>query len=299
VEVLQQAIPIEEERMKFSVATISLPNLNIPTAAAEIRAAGFEGVEWRVEPRGGSIPDRMPAHPFLVDNRATIPLDVEAARDAARITRDHHLALVGLGAYIELDDYETLDLVLDMAIAADVGQIRMQAPRPSRTGMTYSELFERFRTFFAGVEERALATGVSALLEIHHKTICPSAALAYRVLESLDSGAVGAIYDVGNLVWEGYVDHSLALDQLGPYLRHVHLKNAANTRRPDGGWEPIWTPLEDGIVDVPAFLALLEERGYSGWVSLEELSLDRSPSLALRHNAAQLREWRLLADPTL
>ena len=277
--------------MRFGVATISLPDHDRESAAAAVAAAGFEGIEWRVEPRAGSIPDMMPAHPFLVDHGSSIPLDVDAAADVAALTARAGLDLVGLGAYIELDDDATLERVFAMARAADAPQVRLQAPRPGRTGLSYSELFARFCTFFERVEAEAERSGVRALLEIHHRTICPSAALALRVLERFDPRTVGAIYDVGNLVWEGFVPHALALDQLGPYLGHVHVKNAAAVRLAGGGWEHIWTPLEDGLVDVPGFLALLRDHGYEGWVSIEELSLDRSPGEALTHNAAQLRRW--------
>jgi sugar phosphate isomerase/epimerase len=298
VEVLEQAVSFEEALVRFSVATISLPDHDLESAAAGIRAAGFEGVEWRVEPRAGSIRDMMPGHPFLVDHRSSVALDVPAAIAAADLTRRHGLELVGLGAYIELDDDQTLSTAFAMAKAAGAPQVRLQAPRPGRTGSTYSELFPRFVDFFAKVEAEATRTGIRALLEIHHRTICPSAALAHRVLERFDPARVGAIYDVGNLVWEGYVDHEIALDQLGPYLAHVHVKNATLLRRPGGGWEPAWTPLEDGAVDVPGFLTLLGERGYDGWVSIEELSLDRTPAEALVHNAAELRRWGFLTAPS-
>jgi sugar phosphate isomerase/epimerase len=282
--------------VRFSVATISLPDHDLDSAASAIAAAGFAGVEWRVEPRTGSITDPVPAHPFLVDHASSIPLNAGAAAEATALTRRAGLELVGLGAYIELDDDETLETVFAMARAAGAPRVRLQAPRPGRTGLSYSALFTRFVSFFERVQAEAERSGVRALLEIHHRTICPSAALAHRVLERFDPRTVGAIYDVGNLVWEGFVPHTLALDQLGPYLGHVHVKNAAAVRRSGGGWEYIWTPLEDGLVDVPGFLALLRDSGYDGWVSIEELSLDRSPGEALRHNAAQLRRWGWMPD---
>jgi sugar phosphate isomerase/epimerase len=277
--------------MKFSIATISLPTLTPGECAAAIKSAGFAGVEWRVEPKPGSVSDPVPAHPFLVDHKGTVPLTIEAARDAAVLTRHHGLELVGLAPYVEVGDHPTLRLVAAMTRAAGAPQFRLQAPRISRTGLPYPALFLQTMDFFAAVESEARAHGVRALLEIHHNTICPSAALAYRLVSHFDPRHVGVIYDLGNLVFEGYEDHGIALDLLGPYVGHVHLKNAAHFRAEGGGWKAGWTPLEDGEVRVPEFLALLRGRGYDGWVSIEDMSLDRSPLGTLRHNAAQLREW--------
>ncbi|HWD03631.1 MAG TPA: sugar phosphate isomerase/epimerase [Amycolatopsis sp.] len=280
--------------MRFSVATISLPTLDFDESIAEIAAAGFGGVEWRVEPRPGSIPDAKPAHPFLVDHRSTLPLDVPAAADVARKTRAAGLEVVGLAPYIEVGDTEMLRLACEMATATGAPQIRLQAPRISRTNKSYSRLYEETVSFFAEIEAAARETGIRALLEIHHNTICSSAALAHRVVSQFAPAHVGVIYDFGNFVFEGFEAHEIALDLLGDHLGHVHLKNAAHFRSPGGGWRPGWTPLEDGEVDVQHVLELLHRRGYRGWVSVEDMSLDRSPRATLHHNAAQLREWGLL-----
>lgn len=280
--------------MKFSVATISLPDLDIDTCISEVETTGFAGIEWRVEPWPESINDSRPAHPYLVDHQATIPLDVRAAERVGTATRNAGLEVVGLGPYIEVGDSRMLRLACDMAVAAGAPQIRLQGPRISRTRKSYSELFEETVTFFREVEEAAQSTGIRALLEIHHNTICPSASLAHRVVSKFDPTLIGVIFDFGNLVFEGYEAHEIAFDLLGDYLGHVHLKNAAHFRSPGGGWKPGWTPLEDGEVDVPDALELLRKNGYAGWVSVEDLSLDRLPTATLRHNAAQLHEWGLL-----
>lgn len=285
--------------MRFSVATIALPTLTPDECITEAAALGLGGIEWRVEPKPRPIPDRAPAHPYLRDNRATLALDLDAALTVGALTRAGGLEVPGLGGYIELGDIDTLRPLDAMTQAAGAKQFRLQAPRPSRTGLGYRELFPRFRAFFDDIAAVAAEFGVAAALEIHHNTICPNAALAFRVLDGFDPDHVGAIYDTGNLVFEGYENHDIALDLLGPYLALVHLKNAAHLRSGDGRWTPEWTPLDDGEVDVKAFLTTLEDRGYDGWVSLEDLSLSRSPVDTLRHDVALLRAWNRLAPATV
>lgn len=280
--------------MKFGVATISLPDLLPNEAAAAIVAEGFTGVEWRVRPMREFVKDRVPPHPFFVDHRASIDLSLQGAREAAQLARDNKIETIGLSPYIEMGDLDGLNLAFAMAVEAGAPQIRLQAPRPDRTGSGYSKLYAQFLQFFKEAANNAASTGVVAALEIHHKTICPSAALAHRVLCNFDPAHVGAIYDIGNLVWEGYENHEIALELLGSYLRHVHVKNAAYVRQRDGRWNPEWTPIEEGIVDVPHVLKLIEAHGFDKWVSVEELSLARSPREALRHNARKLRDWKMM-----
>jgi sugar phosphate isomerase/epimerase len=280
--------------MRFGVATVCLPDLDVAACIESVAAAGLAGIEWRVAPRPDPL-DAVPAHPYLAaGHRATIPLETEAAAAAGQATRAAGLEVIGLSPYVETGDSAMLRLSCEMAVAAGTKQIRLQAPRTARTGKPYHVLFDETVAFFVEVERAARAAGIRALLEIHHNTICPSASLAHRVVSRFDPVHIGVIYDLGNFVFEGYEAHEIALDLLDGYLGHVHLKNAAHFRAPGGGWKPGWTPLEDGEVNIPQVLALLAARGYDGWVSLEDMSLDRTPAQTLRHNAAQLHAWGLL-----
>ena len=107
-------------------------------------------------------------------------------------------------------------------------------------------------------------------------------------MERFDPAVIGVIYDAGNLVLEGYEDPRIALEILGPYLHHVHLKNAAASRGAHG-WNYVWSSLDDGLLDVAGLLGLLRDRHYRGWISLEDLSTTRDPATTLRYNAAVLR----------
>ena len=88
------------------------------------------------------------------------------------------------------------------------------------------------------------------------------------------------IHDAGNMVFEGFEAYRMGLEVLGPYLAHVHLKNARWTEtgaRDDGssGWAAGFAPLTAGSVDVPALFGALASVGYDGWVSFEDFSTTR------------------------
>jgi sugar phosphate isomerase/epimerase len=135
---------------------------------------------------------------------------------------------------------------------------------------------------------------VKALLEIHHETLVPSASAARRFLEGFDPEWVGAIYDPGNMVWEGHEQYRLGLETLGPYLAHVHAKNAAwrqSGRRADGSlaWQAEWAPLDVGIVDLGGLFTTLRHVGYGDWVSVEDFSTERPLLERARDNLRSLQ----------
>jgi sugar phosphate isomerase/epimerase len=69
---------------------------------------------------------------------------------------------------------------------------------------------------------------------------------------------------------EGYVAPRLAVERLGPYLRHVHVKNVAWAQQARA-WRWRYAALADGLVDWPSTMAALAAAGYGGWFSIDHL----------------------------
>ena len=185
-----------------------------------------------------------------------------------------------------MGDLEATENAMRFAQVAGAPQLRVGVGR-LRAGASYHDLFTESRAFLSAVEVLARRYGVKALVELHHGTICPSAALAHRLVSHFDPRFVGVIHDAGNMAHEGFEDYRLGLELLGPHLAHVHLKNAAFERPAGGGvWKPRWAPLEDGVVDFSLLLGALQAVGYDGWLVLEDLSAVRPSRGALRHNLA-------------
>lgn len=273
--------------MKYGYATIALPTLAPEEACIALAAAGFAGIEWAVgiapHARGSS------AEGFMVGNRCTLAPERVAVASAAAIARANGLEVIGLAPYVRSGDLEALEHVLDLASAAGTRQVRLQPPRrDDRRSNSARDLRADFARFLRDAVPLLRASGVSAAVELHQFTIAPSVGLALPLLDGLDPEYVGVIYDVGNLVVEGYEDDRMALELLGPHLHHVHLKNARITRSPGSARTHRWTPLDDGFADVGGFLRLLEEIGYEGWVSIEDLSLGSDSAAAIRANASAL-----------
>jgi sugar phosphate isomerase/epimerase len=292
--------------MKFSVFTASTPDWSPADAAATLAAQGWDGIEWRVTDQAHS------AEPgFWAGNRATWPMTAleDNLPEIARITGEAGLEYSGLGGYARCDNHDDVERILAATAALGARQVRvnvlalgnstMGGQTPS--GIPYPDLFDSTRKHYEWVAARAAHHGVKALVELHHGTITSSASAARRLLEGLDPQHVGVIHDLGNLVIEGWEDPLPALQLLGPYLAHIHVKNARWIRqdeRDESGavvWKNEWAPLAEGQGSVLAYFRALAGVGYNGWVTVEDFSTDLPLAERTAGNLEYLRRTAALA----
>jgi len=268
--------------MKVGVFTVGLPDLTPEEAVSELAGAGYDGVEWRVARVPEEVRNEEPS--FWGNNLCTLEPVMEEAERGRHLAEVAGLEIPGLGTYIGVGDLEATEEAMRFAKTAGAPQVRVGVSRPDG-GRPFREMLGESRAYLEEVEKLAGEHGVKALVEIHHGTICPSASLAHRLVDGLDPGRVGIIYDPGNMVHEGFEDYGMGLDLLGPYLAHVHLKNAAYDRPEGGGvWTARWSPLEDGVVDFGRLFEGLARVSYDGWLVIEDFSAARPTREALRHN---------------
>jgi sugar phosphate isomerase/epimerase len=262
--------------MRFAVFTVSLPEWTPEEAVERLASLGYDGVEWRVV-------DQRPhegAPGFWAGNRCTWPLRTLRA-DAPRmraLTESARLEIPNLGTYVACDDLPAVQVAMEGAKAVGAPSVRVLAPHYDGS-RPYLEVRERAVDGFRAVVDLAARLGVRALVETHMQTILPSASAAAAFCGHFDPVHVGVIHDPGNLVYEGYEPYRMGLEVLGPYLAHVHLKNASwlpVATREDGStqWIARYAPLTAGAVDVGALFAALEAVGYQEWVSFEDFSTD-------------------------
>ena len=107
------------------------------------------------------------------------------------------------------------------------------------------------------------AAGAELLLETGQE----SAADLTGFLDLLNRPNVGVNFDPANMILYAKGDPIEALSQLMPRVGQVHLKDADATETP-GTWGSE-KRLGDGQVDWPAFLGVLDEHGYDGYLVIE------------------------------
>ncbi|MEJ3651499.1 sugar phosphate isomerase/epimerase [Actinomycetes bacterium KLBMP 9759] len=151
----------------------------------------------------------------------------------------------------------------------------------------YRRCLDTARRDLAALVDTAARHDVRPVLQLHHGTVHPSAALALRLLEDLDGVAVYA--DPGNQSKEGSESWPMHLDLLGERIVCTGVKNAAWHEGP-AGWTCDWQPFTDGgVVPWPGVLATLRERGYAGALSLHVHYAAPDPVAAVARDLAHLR----------
>lgn len=275
--------------MKLGVFTVMLPDLTPEEAVVALKETGYDGVEWRVV-YAPAARDEAPS--FWANNLCTLePTQAEAKRARALADRAG-LEIPNLGTYIGLGELEEVEAALAFAKTARSPHFRVGFGNFSGH---YTGQFGAAQAFLDDVISLTKGSGVKPLIEIHHGTLVPSASLAQRLVSRFSPDDVGVIHDAGNMVFEGFEDYRLGLELLGPYLAHVHLKNARFVEG-ESVQRAEWSPLEQGVVDFPKLLEALHSVGYDGWLVVEDFSAARPSREALRHNLKFIKEL-LAASP--
>lgn len=284
--------------MKFSVFTVMTPDLTPQELVTSLKEYGYDGVEWRFKETPKEIRQEEPT--FWRNNLCTIPPDSteEQLSSWLELTKGTDISVSSITPYLQCGDLTATEHVLQVAHKLGAEKIRVGVPRYDRS-RNYNDLFEEANRYLNEVEGMCKHYQIKGLVETHHETIAPSASLAHRLVKQFDPECIGVLYDPGNMVFEGYENHRMGLELLGPHLAHVHVKNASwkSAERRDEGtlhWQPEWALIENGVVDWKQVLQDLKSVGYDGFIGMEDFSSGLATKESLKHNI----DWinKLLQD---
>ncbi|MBD8837895.1 sugar phosphate isomerase/epimerase [Paenibacillus sp. CFBP 13594] len=299
--------------MKLSVFTVATPDLNAEELASAAAAAGIDGIEWRFR---GIPEDAISEEPsYWRNNRCSVDPSrwqeqVPVFREAASGQGRKSIALV---PYLNCGDLAATEQAFQAAAGLETSMIRVGVPGYDRK-TSYPELYRQAVDYLSEVQDLAKQYNVKAIVETHHQTIAPTASLAYRLVQSFEPQHVGVLYDPGNMVHEGYENHRMGLELLGPYLAHVHVKNAGwfeaegkdsqkadSTGKSSGvdlntAWKCHWTPLTEGMVDWVQMVRDLRAVGYDGYYGIEDFSGALESKAMLQHFADVFAEIERRVD---
>ena len=265
--------------MRYSITSVALPHLSLEETFAFVSRLGYDGVELRVR----RTPPAAVGKPysFWGSHRNDLTPDnfVALAPRIRELAEEAGLAIPALASNATAMDLDDLRRLAEGAALVGCPLVRVGAPRRYDGSVPYREVFAETVEAFSTAVDVVSSFGVRALLEIHGGTITVSAGLALRLVEPFPAEKVGVVYDVQNMVREGYEGVRLGLDVLGPYLAHVHVGGhapEAGERSSDGTlvWKWRATELSDGLLSTPMLLAELQRAGYAGFVTVEDLRPD-------------------------
>ncbi|MCD1259613.1 sugar phosphate isomerase/epimerase [Paenibacillus athensensis] len=256
--------------MKWTMTTVSFRyHLLSYTELLELAAqSGFQGIElWE---------------PHLLRHEAEIYR--QAAEPAAGALPVHVLSayLNGTDFTISADKWaRDLGVKLNHCRKLGVPVLRLFTGTMS-SAEADEQTWRRWLERLGQSETLAQEYGVQIAFETHPGTLLDRAEAVDRFVQAIASNRwrqIGLNFDVFH-VWEFGVPLE-CLQRWFPHVKHVHLKNAmnvteqfamANVYHPMGVYSDL-APLAEGVVDVEPVVALLQERGYDGAVTLEWFGL--------------------------
>ncbi|MHC4717875.1 MAG: sugar phosphate isomerase/epimerase family protein [Planctomycetota bacterium] len=123
---------------------------------------------------------------------------------------------------------------------------------------------------FAGTVEalkEVVAACAAAGVDFWFETGQETPVTLLRTIEAIGAANLGVNLDTANLILYGKANPVDALDVIGEYVRDVHAKDGLYPTNGTGlGKE---TPVGQGKVDFPAFVAKLKSLGYTGSLTIE------------------------------
>lgn len=226
-------------------STLGCPGAGLDEVVRLARAGPCSGVELRCAPGELIGPDTSPA---------------DADRLAGALRRAG-LGVAVLASYVQVaadgpDVVGRLARHIALAARLGAGQVRVfggGAEQPDGRG-------ERAVRHLSRAAPIAEAAGVGIALETHD--VFPTGAEVAAVLEAVGSPAVGAVWDAVN-PWRAGEDPDRTAELLGPWLRHVQLKDVASPT----DLRPVLPGR--GVLPLAGLLDQLRRLGYRGWISLE------------------------------
>jgi len=279
--------------MKISATTVMLPQYDMEETASLLSRLGYDGAEWRIR----RIPKSAIGQSFNpwgnVKNDYTPEMFAEHPEKLVDVSRRYKIAIAGIASGVPANDLKEIELLAKGAAAAKAPFIRVVAPHNYDRKVNYNALFEEASAAYSKALDITRSYGVRILIEMHVGTIFVSSGLAHRFVSRFEPSEIGVIYDLANIIQEGYETPRMALELLGPYVGHVHLGGSSlkpSPRQADGtvNWHWEGAPLAEGVLDVKQAIRDLKAVGYDRFISVEDFR-DLPTEEKLKENLAYLR----------
>ena len=252
--------------MKLGVYTCMAPDLPAERLADILHEIGFRYVEWVIGYDKAIWDTTSQWHIRENCLNEDIPKFID-------LCEKDELKIIGLGGAVSIFEPERLKTVFNASAKLSCPQVRIVSANYDGS-VPYPEIFKNARKVLPEVIRIGKDTGVKPLLELHARTIIPSASAAARLLDGFDPKDIGIIFDPGNMLHEGYEQWQMGMEILGPYLAHVHIKNYGWYEKYAENGKKIWTlsstTLGEGIANYSNIISALNKTGYQGTLSLED-----------------------------
>ncbi len=284
-------------KLKFSVTHVMLPQYDIEETCKLLSELGFDGVEWRVfdNPEEDF---RKGAWKFWGAYKANItPANLkQRAKEIRKICNDFGLAIPALATYVRANELEKLKNLAEAvaSLGSPLPAMRVNAPRNYDGKTNYNELFKEAVDCYGKAIDVLKDYNIRALIETHNHTIFVSASLAHRLCSNFPPERIGVIYDIQNMIMDGYETPRLAMELLGPYFQHCHIGGhrpvlVMDEQSKKRKWQWERCDLSEGFLDVPSLLSDMMAVKYDKFLSIEDFRADVESRELLANQIAYLK----------
>lgn len=241
--------------MKVAFSTLACPNWSWDTIISQAQRLGFDGIELR------GIQGEMylsKAMPFLPEHLERTKMQL----------KEKGLEICSLDTSCTFHDEEKFDKsieegkdTIDLATELGVPFIRVFGDNIPDISQL-DDVIDRVAKGLSILGNYAKNKNVFVLLETHGDFINHS--LLTSVFNKVEQNAVGLLWDFGHPYMHGGESPEETYYNLASYIKHTHIKDA---KKVEGHVKHCL--VGDGEIPLTEIVKLLQQNGYTGWISLE------------------------------
>lgn len=271
---MANTIVVGNAPVSWGVYEADRPNPPFARVLDEIAAAGYEGTElgpFGYLPREADALARELKARRLKLGSSFVPVGLEdPARRQAAV--DTSLAVGRLLATQQVKEVIVAD-------DEDPGRVKIAGRVRAGDGWSDAQWREAVATLHAIAAALRDELGMRVVVHHHAGTFVETPAEIDRLMKDTDPGLVGLLLDTGHAAYGG-ADPVEVASRHASRIGYVHLKDVSgkeldhvrSSQVPmDEAWKRgVFCPLGEGVVDFPRVIGTLKEKGYSGWMIVEQ-----------------------------
>ncbi|GAB3255096.1 sugar phosphate isomerase/epimerase [Larkinella harenae] len=240
--IAQPQPPADTAPFSIHVFSKHLHFLNYTELAATASELGFDGVDLTVRPDGHVEPARV---------REDLPRAVEALKN-------RQLSALLMTTAVSKADEPVSRTVLETASKQGIRYYRTGwLPYPANRPIP--ALLKQYRQQLGELAKLNQQLNLSGAYQNHAGTNFGSAIWDLAgVLQDINNPGLGCQYDIRHATVEGGTSWSTGLRMIHPFIRFIAIKDVV-WEKVDGKWKAVSVPLGQGMVDFPAYFALLKQ----------------------------------------
>lgn len=276
---------------------------------------GFDGIDLTVREGGHVLPERvkedLPKVASIVRKAGLdIPMITAGIED---IHSPHAEDILRTASEVGIQRYrwgwfswsDTVQL-------PDMSRFHASPGRPSRLLIDVPGRLAELKKRVAQLADMNRTYNVCAMYHNHSGSMVGASVWDLWILiKDFDPRWVSSNFDIGHATVEGGLGGWVNSTRLlAPFIRGTAIKDFKWEKNARGEWEPQWCPLGEGMVNFPAYFAMLKQADFSGPVQLHSeyplggaengattLTLDKSTVLAtIRKDLTTLKGWMKEAE---